>query len=66
MIPEKIRWIGNINPLGLIIEQTRNVLIKGEGLDVQLMITLTLGALLWCEASIRVLKVSSKKLSDLI
>ena len=66
MIPEKIRFLAQINPLAIIIEQTRSVAIRGEVMDIKTTILLTIISIIWCEFSLRLLKKASRRFADVI
>ena len=63
-LPEKIRWIAQINPLAMYIESTRKALMMGEMISLYNLFLNLLMATIWAEICFRVLKKSQKHLAE--
>ena len=63
-LPESFKWVGNLNPLTITIENTRAILLKGELVSGGEWLINTILMALWCELCYRVLDKSKKYFAD--
>ena len=63
-LPESFKWIGNLNPLTITIENTRAILLKGEMVSGEEWLINTILMALWCELCYRILNKSKKHFAD--
>ena len=63
-LPDKLSWIGTINPLRIAIEETRKVLIDGKSPDISLLIMTWVVAIYVCEIIFRFIKNRQSELGD--
>ena len=63
-LPESFKWVGNLNPLTITIENTRAILLKGELISGGEWLINTILMALWCELCYRVLDKSKKYFAD--
>ena len=65
-VPEGIRWISKLNPIGYVIERTREIVFENKSPGaIELIIYIVLSCL-WCEFSFRLLKANQSKFGDAI
>ena len=65
-LPSGLQWMAKINPLAIIIEQTRQCLIDGIMPNIGHLLLQTIIALGWCEVSYRTLKRLEKSFGDVL
>ena len=65
-LPEKIKWIAEINPIGITIEETRKALLEGEYHNGKFLILSIIISMLMCEAVFRFMKGRQSDLGDLL
>ena len=65
-LPEAIRWMSSINPLGLAIEQTRLIIMEGSTPELKIILISVLVSITWCEGTFRILKYNQKTFGDLL
>ena len=63
-LPEKMRWIAQINPIAITIEQTRNLVLEGRLPSLHVVIGMILLGIAWCEMCFAILKNSQGHISD--
>jgi lipopolysaccharide transport system permease protein len=65
-LPNSLRWLGSLNPLARIIEQTRDVLINGVIPEPGILMAQIVLALVWCEICMRILKQAQPHFGDML
>jgi lipopolysaccharide transport system permease protein len=65
-LPSGLQWMATINPLAIIIKQTRQCMIDGIMPNTSHLMIETFIALIWCEANYRVLKRLEKSFGDVL
>lgn len=65
-VPQGLQWLVNINPLAVIVEQTRSILIEGIAPSAVSLIIITSMAIIWCEIAFRILKKSQSEFGDIL
>jgi lipopolysaccharide transport system permease protein len=65
-LPDGLKWLSSLNPLAVIMEQTRAVLIDGTTPEPKIMVTEIILAVLWCEVCIRILKQAQPYFGDML
>jgi len=63
-LPEKLAWIGIINPLRVAIEETRKVLITGDYPNIHLLVVCWIISICLCEVTYRLTKAKQSELGD--
>lgn len=66
MVPEGIRWISKLNPIGYVIEITRQMIFENTAPSISEMLVYMVLSCLWCEFCFRLLKENEKKFGDSI
>jgi lipopolysaccharide transport system permease protein len=65
-LPEKIKWIAKINPIGITIEETRKALLEGEYHNGKFLILSIIISMFICEAVFRFMKGRQSDMGDLL
>ena len=63
-LPEKMRWLAQINPIAITIEHTRNVVLEGRLPSLHVIVGMILLGLAWCELCYAILKNRQGQISD--
>jgi lipopolysaccharide transport system permease protein len=65
-LPDGLRWLSALNPLAIMIEQTREVLIDGTAPKLGILLGEIIIGLLWCEVCMRILKKAQPHFGDML
>ena len=65
-VPEGIRWISKLNPIGYVIERTREIVFENTSPGANEVIIYIVLSCLWCEFTFRLLKANERKFGDTI
>lgn len=65
-LPNGLRWLGSLNPLARVIEQTRDALISGVSPEPGILVAQILLAMIWCEVCMRILKQAQPHFGDML
>ena len=65
-LPNSLKWISNMNPLTIFIQETRRLAIDGQMINISSIIITTSVALIWCEVCYRVLEKMKPIFGDLV
>ena len=63
-LPNSFRWIGNINPLSYVMEETRSLLFEGRIERLNTLIAFMVVSTLVCEVGYRIIKEHQQVLGD--
>lgn len=65
-LPNGLRWLSALNPLAIMIEQTRDILINGTAPKGAMLLGEILLGLIWCEICMRILKKAQPHFGDML
>ena len=65
-VPAGLRWLSHLNPIGYVIEKTRQIMFENEAPTVTEMLIYVIASCIWCELSYRLLKTKERRFGDMI